>query len=1310
MIGKKVSQYKIIEKLGSGGMGVVYKAEDTKLKRSVALKFLLPEITRDPKAKERLVHEARAISELDHPNICTIYEIDEAEGQIFITMEYVEGESLHHRLVSQSLKPDEVLDYSVQISDAVAEAHAHGVIHGGLNPQNVMLTAGGGVKVMDFALAKAITEQGGIDRQVETLVLTSTLAYSSPEQVLGEELDARSDIFSLGMIIYEMITGHRLLEGETLDDVTATLVNEEPSTLIKYETEVPVELDRIVRKALAKNREHRYQTAKELFIDLEKLKHPSEQTELLDQIEPLEVVKPSVPSPGASLMVADYRIIRKLGEGGMGVVYEAEQQRPRRPVALKVIRGAHFVDEYQVKLFQREAEALARLKHPGIASIYEAGCTDAGQHFFAMELVQGVPLTDYVKGHRRDGAQEPLGIKKRLELFLEICDAINYAHQRGVIHRDLKPNNILVTGDSERDSTSSVTTIGPKVKVLDFGLARITEADADVSVVSEVGQIKGTLPYMSPEQVRGNPEEIDLRSDVYALGVILYELLTDKHPYDVGRTTLPEAIRVICEEPPTQPSRVLREERAPKSTQVRRFNRDVETIVLKALEKDPERRYQSAMALADDMQRYLTNRPILARPPSTMYQLRKLVARHKALFSFLTALFVLLVGFAITMTVQSARVARERDRAVEAERLEVEQRDRAEKARNAEREQRLIAEGNLKRALEAEKIAADEAGRARTEAETAKQVSSFLVGLFEVSDPSEARGKTITAREILDKGAKEITDELKDQPVIQARLMDTIGTIYQSLGLYDSAAPLLEAALKIRQKNLGDEHPDLATSLNDLAGLLYYKGEYEVAEPLFRKALEMRRKLLGEDHPDVATSLNNLALVLKAKGDYDGAESLFRKALAMWRKLLGNEHPGVANSLNNLAVVLKAKGDYEEAEKLYREALAMRRKLLGDDHPDVATSLNDLAVVLEAKGDYDEAESFLREALTLRRKLLGDEHPDLATSLNDLAVVLESKGDYEGAEKLYREALAMWRKLLGDDHPDVATIINNLALVLEAKGDYEGAESLFREALAMWRRLLGNEHPSVAKSLNNLALVLEARGDYEEAEKLYREALAMWRKLLGDEHPNVATTMNNLALVLEAKGDYDSAESFLREALAMWQKLLGDEHQYLASSLNNLGLVLEAKGNYKAAEKLYRQALAMRSKLLGKKHPDVALSLVKLGKLLTDKGDLQEAELLLRECLEILQKSLPKGHRRTAEAESVLGSCLTALKRYQEAEPLLVESYSIIKAKSGEQSRRTVEALKRIIDLYEAWDKPDKASTYRTMLKKSDELPGSSKP
>src|SRR5262245_5540402 len=376
-------------------------------------------------------------------------------------------------------------------------------------------------------------------------------------------------------------------------------------------------------------------------------------------------------SPVTPIFIGDYRVLRKLGEGGMGVVYEAEQQHPRRLVALKVIRGGRLVDEYQVKLFQREVQALARLKHPGIAAIYEAGCADEGQHYFVMELAPGVPLLDYVKGRRLAGARAPSNIRQRLELFLKICEAISYAHQRGVIHRDLKPANILVADESYKPGGQSLDGPGVsrvEVKVLDFGLARITDEDgAGASGLSQAGQVRGTLPYMSPEQVRGDPDRIDVRTDVYALGVILYELLTERLPYELEQVTLPQAIRTICEDAPKPLNRAWGVSRDRERRKTERVERDVETIALKALEKESERRYRSVAALAEDVTRYLTNQPIQARPPSALYQFRKLVARHKVPFASLAAVFALLLGFAITMAALSTRIARERDKVVQQE-------------------------------------------------------------------------------------------------------------------------------------------------------------------------------------------------------------------------------------------------------------------------------------------------------------------------------------------------------------------------------------------------------------------------------------------------------------------------------------------------------------------------------------------------------------------------------------------------------------------------------------------------------------------
>ncbi|HYW74101.1 MAG TPA: protein kinase, partial [Pyrinomonadaceae bacterium] len=452
--------------------------------------------------------------------------------------------------------------------------------------------------------------------------------------------------------------------------------------------------------------------------------------EMFDPLSPLSngFTTPESESPPAPpVFIGDHRILRKLGEGGMGVVYEAEQQNPRRHVALKVIRGGRLADEYQVKLFRREAQALARLKHPGIAAIYEAGRTDEGRHYFVMELVRGIPLLDYVKGGRLTGSQAPSGIKQRLELFLEICGAISYAHQRGVIHRDLKPANILVVDESEGQGLGDSTVSRVELKVLDFGLARITEEDgAGASGLSQAGQVRGTLPYMSPEQVSGDPGKIDVRTDIYALGVILYELLAERLPYDFEHAALPQAIRIICEEDPKPLSRARSELRDRESGKAERIDRDVETITLKALEKEPERRYQSVAAMAEDVARYLTNQPIQARPPSALYQFRKLVARHKAPFALLAMVFALLLGVAIMMAMQSARIARERDKAVAAERVAAEQRDVAQQARNAEREQRdaveqarnaeqeqrLLAEANLKRAEEQRDLAEEQRTRA----------------------------------------------------------------------------------------------------------------------------------------------------------------------------------------------------------------------------------------------------------------------------------------------------------------------------------------------------------------------------------------------------------------------------------------------------------------------------------------------------------------------------------------------------------------------------------------------------------------------
>ncbi|MEZ4647673.1 MAG: serine/threonine-protein kinase [Candidatus Eisenbacteria bacterium] len=675
---------------------------------------------------------------------------------------------------------------------------------------------------------------------------------------------------------------------------------------------------------------------------------------------------PKGPSPGVEAdrtwlgeKVGAYTIQRILGEGGMGVVFEALQESPRRLVALKLVRRGHACDDGAVRLFQREVEALARLHHPSIAAIYESGSTDDGRHFFAMEKVGGVPLDEYLAGQSSPRSKGER--RRRLSLFLGIAEAMAYAHRRGVIHRDLKPSNIHVTED------------GPRI--LDFGLARIVDGDVALQTVGlQTGALYGTLPYMSPEQLRGNVAEIDVRSDVYALGVLLYEMTTGALPIDVRGDSLPSALRKIEEVAPT----------APRSIDAS-LEKDLVTILLKSLEKSPASRYQTVDAMADDVRRFIDDLPILARPAGVGEQLMRFARRHRVSFVLGVAAAALVVAGAIGTTV------------------------------------------GMLRALRAEQSA-------REEAKTARAVSDFLEEIFVVNDPSAPGASAVTARDLLEVAASRIDTSFVGEPTVRGRLLGVLGTVYRNLGLYREAGPLLEQSLAVRVDNPDEDPLELARSHHSLASLLRRLHEFDRARVHYEAALDIREANVDPPNAELAATYLALANLAYDEGRPEEGLPLAESAVEMARSALGEGHYDFPSFLSSLGFMLDGVGRKEDALAVLTETVALRESVLGPDHPNVGFDLYVEASVLEDLGRYDEAVVLARRAVQITEAGLGPDHVSLADSMLGLSSLELRIGDATSAEGHSRRALAILEAALGPDHVSLGEAYDLLAESLLALG------------------------------------------------------------------------------------------------------------------------------------------------------------------------------------------------------------------------------------------------------------------------------------
>ncbi len=872
--------------------------------------------------------------------------------------------------------------------------------------------------------------------------------------------------------------------------------------------------------------------------------------------------------------IGPYRIVGEAGHGGMGTVYLAERDEPyHQRVALKLVRGAVSRDDHLVRRFIEERQILASLEHPRIARLLDGGITAEGLPWFALEYVEGIPIDRYVEQHRSP-------IEARIELFLAVCDAVQYAHRHLVIHRDLKPSNILVTADGQ-------------VKLLDFGIAKLVAGGQQAETGTGVRLM--TPEYASPEQVRGEP--VTVASDVYSLGVLLYELLASRRPYRLTGPAPLEVERAVLEQEPERPSRTV-----PDARLSRRLRGDLDTIALMALRKQPARRYQSVEQLATDLSRHLSGLPVTARPDRLGYRAGKFVRRHRVGVAAGVAVFLsLVVGLAATLW-QSREATREAARA--------------------------------------------------------ERVTEFLVSLFREADPEQARGRELTARELLQRGERRLDSTLVQEPDTRARLLGVLGIIHTALGQYGRADSLLARSVALTRQVRGDESPEVAARLADWADVLSEEAKFGAADSVAQQALAIRRRHFGPEDSAVAVSLRQLGGIARRRGVNDSAEVFYRQALAVDRRRYGDSHLVVAEDLNDLGVTLAELGKLAASDSAATAVLAIRQRWLDPGHPSVVLALHNLAAVRYRQGNYEESERMKREVLQRRHRLYPDGHPDVAMALRELGSVISAQGRYEEAESLLVHAHVMQQSLLGPAHPQTFLTLSELAVLRYWKGDLAAAERDMRQVYQHLRETLGEDHHRTLGSLTNLGAIVRDRGDYRAAEPLLRRALALNRKLFGDEHQNVASSWANLGGLLILKGDTAGAERADRQALAIDRKLLPAGHDLIAWRLHHLGFVLTASG--RAAE----------------------------------------AEPLLREALIIREKKLPPGDRLTAKTRLRLGQCLVRLGRLKDGEALMVEGYRVLSAIDNLHARRDAsEGAAVLAEFYASHGRGREAARYQALAK-----------